>query len=36
MTGGNGTDTDARSGFEPSLAGAGRGMTGGYGMGTAG
>ena len=36
MPAARGTDTDTRSGFEPSLAGAGRGMTGGNGMGTAG
>jgi methyl-accepting chemotaxis protein len=36
MPAARGTDTDRRSGLEPSLAGAGRGMTGGNGMGTAG
>jgi methyl-accepting chemotaxis protein len=36
MPAARGTDTDTRSGFEPSLAGAGRGMTGGNGTGTAG
>src|SRR4029077_4021772 len=36
MPAARGTDTDPRSGFEPSLAGAGQRMSGGNGMGTAG
>jgi methyl-accepting chemotaxis protein len=36
MPAARGTDADTRSGFEPSLATAGRRMTGGNGMGTAG
>ncbi|HZT10222.1 MAG TPA: hypothetical protein VFB09_04230, partial [Actinomycetota bacterium] len=36
MPAARGAETDTRSGFEPSLAGAGRGMTGGNGTGAAG
>jgi len=36
MPAARGVETDTRSGLEPSLAGAGRGMTGGNGTGAAG